>query len=146
MSEEMKLILDRLEKMDAKLDRLDTAVEKQGKRLDAVEEKFTRLDIAVEKQGKCLDTMEKKLSDMNTVLEYHTDCIQRLDTKLSEIQLTIENDINTKIMIIAEGHIDLNRKLDEALRIEHEKEMFLLRITSLENDVKRIKNRIGEFS
>lgn len=145
MSEEMKLILDRLEKMDAKLDRLDTAVEKQGKRLDAVEEKLTRLDAMEEKLTR-LDTMEKKLSDMNTVLEYHTDCIQRLDTKLSEIQVTIENDINTKIMIIAEGHIDLNRKLDEALRIEHEKEMFLLRITSLENDVKRIKNRIGGFS
>lgn len=42
------------------------------------------------------------------------------------LQLTLENETNKGIQIIAEGHLDLSRKLDEALKIEDEKEMMKL--------------------
>lgn len=65
-----------------------------------------------------------------------------LSAKLTEVQLTLENEINKKLSIIAEGQLDLTRKLDDALKIKNEKEMLMLRIISLENDVKRLKNQI----
>ena len=54
--------------------------------------------------------------------------------------MTLENETNKHIRIVAEGHLDLSRKLDEALRIENEKEILLLRVTHLENEVRRIRN------
>ena len=66
----------------------------------------------------------------------------RRDVK--EIKLTIENDIDRKINIIAEGHLDLSRKLDDALRIENEKEMLMLRVISLESEVRKLKERIEQ--
>ena len=54
------------------------------------------------------------------------DDIDTLEKKVTSIELTLENETNHGIKIIAEGHLDLSRKLDEALKVENEKEMLLL--------------------
>lgn len=74
------------------------------------------------------------------------DEIAGLKREVREIQLTLENETNRNIRLIAEGHLDLTRKLDDALRIENEKEMLLIRVTSLENEVRRLKARIEEIA
>ena len=62
--------------------------------------------------------------------------IIRLETGQRDTNFYIENVLDKKISIIAEGHLDLARKLDDALKINNEKEMLQLRVTSLEYDVK----------
>ena len=70
------------------------------------------------------------------------DEILKLKDDAKEIQLTLENETNKNIRLIAEGHLDLSRKLDEALKVENEKELLMLRVTTLENEVRRLKARI----
>lgn len=55
-------------------------------------------------------------------------------------------DINRNIKIIAEGHLALSRKLDEALKIDNEKEMLLIRVNRLENEIRRLKSRVEEIA
>ena len=74
------------------------------------------------------------------------DEIAGLKRDVREIQLTLENETNRNIQLIEEGHLDLSRKLDDALRVENEKEMLLIRVTSLENEVRRLKARIEEIA
>ena len=59
--------------------------------------------------------------------------------------MTLENETNRNIKIIAEGHLDLNRKLDDTLKVDTEKEMLLIRVNHLENEVRRLKERITEI-
>lgn len=45
---------------------------------------------------------------------------QRMDTlenEIKKINLTLENVTNRNISIVAEGHLDLSRKLDECIRL-----------------------------
>ena len=72
-----------------------------------------------------------------------TDKVQVLDGNVKDLQLTLENETNRNIRIIAEGHLDLNRKLDEALKAESEKEMIHLRVNVLENDMRKVKEKVG---
>lgn len=72
--------------------------------------------------------------------------MKKLENKVTEVQMTLENETNKEIRIIAEGHLDLSRKLDDALTVENEKEMLLLRVTHLENEVRRLKQRIEEIA
>ena len=65
-----------------------------------------------------------------------------LKESIKDIQLTLENGTNRKIRLIAEGHLDLSRKLDEALKVENEKEMLLIRVNSFENDIRKLKAKI----
>lgn len=66
--------------------------------------------------------------------------------EFKDIQMTLENETNKNIQLIAEGHFNLNRKLDDALKVESEKELMLIRLTRLENEVRRLKARIEEIA
>ena len=95
--------------------------------------------------------LEKKDLEMiaEIVAQANKPIFERLDKveeKVTEVQLTLENETNKEIRIIAEGHLDLSRKLDDALRVENEKEMLLLRVTHLENEVRKIKKQIEEIA
>lgn len=49
--------------------------------------------------------------------------LEPIKRDIRSIQLTLENETNRNIKLIAEGHLDLSRKLDDALKIENEKEL-----------------------
>ena len=72
--------------------------------------------------------------------------LDKVEAKVTEVQMTLENETNKEIRIIAEGHLDLSRKLDDSLKVENEKEMLLLRVNRLENEIPRIKQRIEEIA
>lgn len=72
--------------------------------------------------------------------------LEPIKRDVRSIQLTLENETNRNIKIIAEGHLDLSRKLDEALKVENEKEMLLIRVNTLENELRKIKERIENIA
>jgi len=105
--------------------------------LEKMQKGFDRLDKRMDHMDKRLDGMEKRLDGMDKRLD-------KLEHATRDIQLTIENEIRPNIQVIAEGHADINRKLDEALKVENEKEIMKIHLTYLENEVRRIKEKIGE--
>lgn len=72
--------------------------------------------------------------------------LEPIKRDIRSIQLTLENETNRNIKLIAEGHLDLGRKLDEALRVDNEKEMLLVRVNSLENELRKVKERIESIA
>ena len=72
--------------------------------------------------------------------------LEPIKRDIKSIQLTLENETNRNIKIIAECHLELSRKLDEALRIDNEKEMLLIRVNTLENELRKIKDRIEHIA
>ena len=72
--------------------------------------------------------------------------LEDVKDKTQSIQLTLENETNRNISIVAEGHLDLNRKLDEALTVENEKEILLIRVNILENEVRKLKAKTEKIA
>ncbi|MCH1983104.1 hypothetical protein MCG98_11060 [Ruminococcus sp. OA3] len=73
------------------------------------------------------------------------DAIGGLKQEIKSVQLTLENETNRNIKLIAEGHLDLSRKLDDALKVENEKELLIIRVNSLENEVRKLKERVEQM-
>ncbi len=113
-----KPIYERLDKMDRRFDEMDHRLDKMDHRFDEMDHRFDEMDHR-------LDKVEKKVT---------------------EVQVTLENETNKGIQIVGEGHLDLSRKLDEALTIENEKEMLKLRINRLESEVKKINAWLEEIA
>lgn len=89
-------------------------------------------------QGVKTDLQEVKadLQGVKTELqEVKTD----LQNQINDVRLTLENVTNRNISIVAEGHLDLFRRLEEALKEEKEKEKLRMRVNSLENEMRRVK-------
>lgn len=69
--------------------------------------------------------------------------VQIVKTRVIRMELHLENETDRGIKIIGEGHADLMRKLNEALKIENEKELLLLRMNYLEGEIRDIKMRLS---
>lgn len=89
--------------------------------------------------------MLNSMTDNDILKCIYTD-MQDMKLQIKDLQLTLENETNKNIKLIAEGHLDLNRKLDEALKVDNEKEMLLIRVNSMENEIRRLKQRIEQIA
>ncbi len=90
-----------------------------------------------------MDRIEELLNKIaDSISELRTE-VKENSRHIKSIELTIENETNKSIEIIAEGHLDLSRKLDESLKVNNEKEIMKLRLINLENEVRKIKEAIG---
>lgn len=112
-----------------KLDNLDTGIQELKQDVTQLKQDVTQLkqDVAHLKQ----DVAQLKQD------------VAQLNHRTTSIELTLETETNRNIKIIAEGHADLSRKLDDALTVENEKELFLIRLNTLENDVRILKEKVG---
>lgn len=119
----------RMDRVEKRLDSLEMRMDAVEKRLDAVEK---RLD-AVEKR---LDAVEKRLDAVENRLD-------KQEEEIRYIRLFQENHLQAQIRRIAEGHLDLYRKLLDALKISGEDELIHVRVNMLESDMKRVKDRLA---
>ena len=62
--------------------------------------------------------------------------------RLTNMELTLENEVSRNICTIAEAHLDLSRKFDRALKVKEDDELVRVRLNVLENDVRKIKQRL----
>ena len=91
------------------------------------------------------DRRRLDMTDSEMIKEIYEE-MQKVKRELRSLQLTLENETNRNIALIAEGHLDLCRKLDDALKVENEKEMLLIRVNTLENEVRKLKERISNIA
>ena len=116
-------------------------------------ENVKNINSTLNNMNKQFDDINNQIAEMKTdiqnvkdetkqISEMKTD-IQKMKNEIREISLTLENETNRNIKIIAEGHLHLSRKLDKALTVENEKEMALIRINMMENELRRIKEKLA---
>lgn len=100
-------------------------------------ERMDRLETKVNGLETKVNGLEAKVDGLETKVEANAKAIR-------EVQVTLENDIDRKINIIAEGHLDVSRNLDKAIRVSQTQEEYQLRVVALETEVRRLKNRLKE--
>lgn len=106
-------------------------------------ENVKNINSTLNNMNKQFDDVNSKFDDINNQISEMKADIQKMKNEIREISLTLENETNRNIKIIAEGHLDLSRKLDKALTVENEKEMVLIRINMMENEIRRIKEKFA---
>lgn len=92
-----------------------------------------RQDIAV---------LQKEVADLQKKVADLQERVTVLERGMTELSFIVETDINKQIAVVAEGHLDLGRKLDQALKDRTEREGQELRIIKLERDVRQLKKKV----
>ncbi|MEE0419860.1 MAG: hypothetical protein UDG86_07430 [Lachnospiraceae bacterium] len=67
-------------------------------------------------EGK-MDSLENDVVSLEGKVVSLEGKVDSLESNVVSIELTLENETNRNIKIIAEGHLDLSRKLNEAIHI-----------------------------
>ncbi len=95
-NEKLDLILQKVTGLDQKVTDLDQKVTGLDQKVTDLDQKVTGLD--------------QKVTDLNQKVTV-------LKNDVTDIKLTIENEIRVNIQRVAEGHLDLSRKLNECIKI-----------------------------
>ena len=85
-----------------------------------------------------LNNLREDVSELKTLPQD----INKLKSDIQEVKMMLENETNKSIKLIAEGHFDLERKLNTALQLDQEKELLNVRLNFLEGEMERLKKRI----
>lgn len=116
---------DRFDGVDRRLDKVDNRLDKMDDRFDRMDERFDRMDERFDKMDQRVDNLEKTTKG-----------------ELRAIKMYLENEIEPKISIVAEGHIDLMRKFRKIQVCKEEWEMMKMRVLALERGVREIKAKM----
>ena len=116
-------------------------------RVTSIEERLTSLEERVTSIEERMTSLEERVTPIEerlTLLEERVTAIKYevIENRrhIREVKLTLENETNRNIKLVAEGHYDLNKKLNEANKWERERELFMVRINSMENKINQIFN------
>ena len=93
-----------------------------------------------------IDDMKNDIDGMKNDIDGMKNDIKNLDKRVTSLEVHLENITDKNIRIIAEGHLDLNRKLDDALKVENEKELLIIRVRILEEELKKVKDRLNQIA
>ena len=97
---------------------LEKSAEKTNEKIAGIENKISGMENKISDMESTISSMENKISDMDEKMS-------KMQDDILNIQLTLENETNRNIKIIAEGHLDLSRKYNEASTIKAEEELAL---------------------
>ena len=153
MTEDTKIILERLDQMDSKIDQLDSRMDqmdsrmdKMDSRIDQLDSRMDQMDSKIDKMDSRINTLDAKTDTFNSRMDTVEIGIDEVKSQITGIELILENEIRRNIQIIAEGHLDLSRKLDDAIKVKEEREMLLMRTNVLESDVRMLKDKVNKLS
>lgn len=101
------------EKFDLLLEKMETIASKVGD----VENRLGSIESKVDGVENRLGTIEGKVDGMEDRLSAIESKANTIDDKVTKVEVVIENEIRTNIKRVAEGHLDLSRKLNECIRL-----------------------------
>lgn len=135
-SQKLDYLIEQFGEMRADIKELQKGMNNLEMRMDRVEKCLDRLEQRMDAVEKRLDVVEKRLDAVENRLD-------KQEEEIRYIRLFQENHLQAQIRRIAEGHLDLYRKLLDALKISGEDELIHVRVNMLESDMKRVKDRLA---
>ena len=150
MTEDTKLILGKLDLLQDHVTGVEERLGGLEGRMTGVEERLGGLEGRMTGVEERLDGLDGRITEVKERIGgldgRITEVEGRLQQGITSINLTLENEIRPNIRFLAEGHMDLTRKLDEALKVEREKEWYMVRFHTVENDVRILKEKMAQFA
>ena len=144
---------DRFDGVDRRLDKVDERLDKVDERLDKVDERLDKMDDGFDRMDERLDKMDERFDRMDDRFDRMDDRFDKMDQRVDNLEKTtkgelraikmyLENEIEPKISIVAEGHIDLMRKFQKIQVCNEEWEMMKMRVLALERGVREIRAKM----
>ena len=142
-NEMLKEIYNEMQGIKSGMQEMKSDIQEMQSGMREMKSDMQKMQSGMQEMKSDIQEMQSGMQEMKSNIQEMQGGMQEMKSEIKGLQLTIENEINPNIRIIAEGHLDLTRKLDEALKVENEKEKMLIRVNTIENEVTKIKGKIA---
>lgn len=90
-----------------------------------------------------VQTLKEDVQTLKGDVQTLKEDVQMLKDRVTNIEITLENETNRNIQLIAEGHLNLDRKLDEALKELQPNTMYHLKVNHLDGELTKMKRMLN---
>ncbi len=145
----MERLEQRMDELEERMDALEQRMDKLEERMDALEARMDQLEIRVGALEARMDHVETRLSNAEKLMSRMEKRMSHVENQLGHqqqellgIRSVLEMDIVSNISIIAENHLNLDRKLNLFLTQLETNTDFRLRVNYLDMEVRKIKTHL----
>ena len=102
----------------------------------------TELQVEVKELRKDVTKLQGDVVELQTGMEKLSTDVERLGRKTEKIEFIMENELRPNICKIAEGHLDLSRKLDMVRVRRSEYTLLDIKVSGLQLDIREIRDKL----
>lgn len=135
-------LLDR--KLEPVLERMGTLENSMGtlkNSMDSLENQMVSLQNEVGLLHSEVGLLHNEVEALKYRVNSLESSVENMNMRLKCVEITLENETNPSIRIVAEGHLDLYRKLDEAMKSDHDREILAIKLNYLDSEMRRWKEQ-----
>lgn len=140
MDEKLDLILDKLTNLETRVGNLETWMDSMEAEMSAMKAKMSTMEAEMSAMKVKMSAMEAKMSTMEAEMSIMKTKMDTMAVELRQTQFIMENELNRNIRLVAEGHLDLSRKLDEAIKVSETDVLYHMKVNSVDSEIRRIKD------
>ena len=136
--------------LEQKVDDLTQRTAKLEQKVDDLTQRTAKLEQSVAGLEQKVDDLTQRTAKLEQGMSELNQRTVRVEQSVSEIKVTLENETNHNIQLLAENHCDLVDKLNQAIPVadkallnEVQISGLRIRVDSLEKEVAEMKDRIA---
>ena len=137
MNNDLKVILSEIQSVKAEVGSLRTEVGSLKTEVGSLKTEMGSLKTEMGSLKTEMGSLRRDMESMEVTLR------QEIRDGDNAIRLILENEIRPQIRMVAEGHLDLNRKLDEIKSEMKKNELLPARVSLLEKDMRMVKQKLA---
>ena len=111
----------------------------ENQKMDLILQKLGGIEGGLASGGEDVRVLQGDVQSLKEDVQTLKEDVQSLKERVTNIEITLENETNRNIQLVAEGHLNLDRKLDEALKELHPNTMYHLKVNHLDGEVTKMK-------
>ena len=141
--EEMQSMKEEMQSMKAEIKSLQDDMKTVKEEMQSMKEEMQSMKAEIKSLQGDMSTAKDEIETlyMDTTI---------IKEKVTRIELTLENETNHNIQLLAENHISIVDKLNDAIRVQDKSSLYevqisglKLKLEKLENEIKEIKTKIA---
>ena len=105
-------------------------------------ENVTELQVGMKELREDVTKLQADVVELQTGMEKISTDVEKLGRKTGKIEFMMENELRPNICKIAEGHLDLSRKLDMVRVRRSEYTLLDIKVSGLQLDIREIRDRL----
>lgn len=102
----------------------------------------TELQVGMKELRADVTKLQVDVEELQTGMEKLSTDVERLGRKTEKIEFIMENELRPNICKIAEGHLDLSRKLDMVRVRRSEYTLLDIKVSGLQLDIREIRDKL----
>lgn len=130
-------VLDNLGKEEAGAGMTDS------EKLDFLVDKVGSMDNRLQRVESDVAELKSDVSGLKREGVHMNSRLQKVERDITGLKVIVENEIWPAVRWVAEGHLDLMRKLEETKKPSDEVEVLSIRVSKLESDMYEVKQKFA---